>query len=122
MIFITFDPYADNFGYFVNNLENTCIICLEKNNHFTDLQSQQHFIKTCDCNCSIHHRCLKEYYNFNEICRCPICRECVMLPKITTSNKLYKYGIDMIYFIGTYVIFGLYVIAGINYLESIYSE
>lgn len=117
MIFITFDPYADNYNYFVNNAENTCIICLEKNNNFSDLNSQQYFIKTCDCNCSIHRACLKEYYNFNEICRCPICRECVMLPKTPTSNKLYESAFLFV----TYVIFGLYVVAGINTLESIYS-
>ena len=122
MIFITFDPYTDNLGHFVNNSENMCIICLEKNDRFTDLQSQQDFIKTCDCNCSIHYTCLKEYYNFNKICRCPICRECVMLPKTTTTNELYEYGINIVYFLTTYVIFGLYVIAGIHSLNSIYSD
>uniref|UniRef100_A0A6C0LIZ3 Uncharacterized protein n=1 Tax=viral metagenome TaxID=1070528 RepID=A0A6C0LIZ3_9ZZZZ len=90
MIFITFDPYADNYGTPIDNSSNLCIICLETENHILNYNSHRFFVRNCNCNYSIHYDCLNNYYHHNIVntgrCACPICREVYIFPHFTKQS------------------------------------
>jgi hypothetical protein len=69
------------------NTSNNCIICLQNSTLVHDIvtsMNDMHFlIKTCDCLCYSHHKCIEAWIQTNSTC--PICRKPVSFPQINST-------------------------------------
>lgn len=117
MIFITFDPYADNYEKSTDNSTDLCIICLESESHIINYNTQCFFVTNCNCNYSIHYECLNEYYRYNLInkgrCVCPICREVCIFHNLT--KQPFKLRITYCLFFDIFIITFVFLILFIYY-------
>ena len=94
----------------MNDENIECFICFENNkiNKIINLNTQNIYIKNCNCNAYIHYLCLKKWHNINN--SCPICRN------IITEKKEKKFAliefilqiINCIYLI--YIFYNIYFI------------
>lgn len=117
MIFITFDPYTDNYEKSKDNSDNLCIICLETENHMLNYNAQCFFVTNCNCNFNIHYQCLDDYYHYNLInnghCPCPICRQVSIFPNFT--KQPFKLSITHCLFFDMFIITFVFLIVFIYY-------
>ena len=101
MIFRTFEPYYnDEITIYENKM---CFICYEieteKGEQIINLNSQELYIKNCNCKGLVHNKCLDKWYEKSN--KCPICR--VTLNKKTNyivilKNTNYYYVVTLVYF------------------------
>jgi len=67
----------------ITSTNNLCIICLQNISLCKDevtLMNDMHFlIKTCDCVCYSHHKCIETWIKTNSVC--PICRKSISFPE-----------------------------------------
>lgn len=82
MLFLTFEPYNNDE---TNDLLE-CFICFENKNEENqeplNLKTQIYYLKNCNCNGSVHKKCLDIWYDKNQ--KCPICREFIDKNKVTS--------------------------------------
>jgi len=79
MLFTTFDPYYDDVIKYkkINNYNTEeCFICyqftIENKTEPLKLNQQLFYVKKCNCDGSIHEKCLKKWFDMYKTC--PICR------------------------------------------------
>ena len=93
----------------MNNENTECFICFENNkiNKIISLNTQNIYIKKCNCNAYIHYVCLKKWYDINN--NCPICRNIITEKKeyyIFFNIKIFLIIIKLFYYF--YFIYFLY--------------
>lgn len=83
----------------MENANTDCIICLEKSEKtMNNIVDRCNVIVNCNCNCSIHKKCLIEWLD-RKMC-CPICKK-------TIEKKRDKYMIvkkNYLYVIKSYIV------------------
>ena len=72
MLFRTIDHY-DELVYYENTVNPECFICYEVDIERMQLNSQQEYFRTCECNGFIHKHCLCKWIEHSM--KCPICRK-----------------------------------------------
>lgn len=91
MIYRTYEHYDFDIPIEYNTVVNTneCFVCYElmdlSHNPPISLDSQNIYIKLCQCDGYIHNGCLKRWYNKNK--KCPICRVLIL----EDYDPIYKY-------------------------------
>jgi hypothetical protein len=93
------DEFKNNSNIFENKKnEDICFICYEikseNENKPLKLNSQEYYIKRCNCDGWIHKKCLDKWYDKSK--QCPICRIYMCLKNNNINNN--KNGF-VIYFI-----------------------
>ena len=76
MLFITCDPYFSEINDFPLETNQECFVCFESGNGTIVRLNEIFFVgyeKKCDCNGSIHSKCLAKWYTLQQ--KCPICRQ-----------------------------------------------
>ena len=102
MYFNTCEHY-DNIGIIYHEENKDCFICFDEKipneNKPTKLRYQNLYIKTCDCDGTVHNYCLKKWFDKHK--KCPICRiECIENNNTTLIIHNYiPYGIHVYAFI-----------------------
>jgi hypothetical protein len=104
MLFLTYEPYTDNF----EPKGNECFICYEyilDNKYSKKMSNILEYCKTCDCDVYVHTVCLNKWFDIYK--NCPICRktitknyECVT--HITSSKNIFYFILRFIfkYYVG----------------------
>jgi hypothetical protein len=103
MIFRTFEPYYNDEIIIYEN--KMCFICYEieteKGEQIINLNSQELYIKICNCKGLVHNKCLDKWYEKSS--KCPICR--LTLNKkpnyiliLKNTNYYYYYLVVLLYF------------------------
>lgn len=113
MIFNVCDHYLDEESDIPDNVNNTCVICLEPVRNMVALSAA--YVKLCECNSVIHTTCLDAWYNTTH--SCPICRS--PMDKINEIEPTTTSTCIMVEII--YVCYNIYMIyCGYNILYEAY--
>jgi hypothetical protein len=83
-----YDRFLEEPEPIINNYyDNQCIICFENQildeTHPLNLTKHNIYIKTCNCDCLVHIKCLKMWFDQHK--KCPICR--MVVAKNTITNN-----------------------------------
>ena len=133
MLFLTYDPYADN----VEPKGNECFICYEyllDNKCSKKMSSIFEYRKSCDCDVYVHIVCLNKWFDIYK--NCPICRKTIIKNYTCVTNLIsssnivnfiftfvvkYYVGISQIFYV-LFFIFLLYEKLNVNIMNRIYYQ
>ena len=78
MLFITCNPYFSEINDIPVEINQECFVCFESENGIESMVRLSEislfgYEKNCDCNGSIHNKCLAKWYALQQ--KCPICRQ-----------------------------------------------
>jgi len=118
MLFLTYDPYADN----VESGGNECFICYDyllDNKYSKKMSSIFEYRKTCDCDVYVHTVCLNKWFDIYK--NCPICRKTITknyrcVTSLMSSSNIFNFIFTFVvkYYVGIsqffYVLFFVFLL------------
>jgi hypothetical protein len=100
MIFLTWNAYFSEINDLPLETKEECFICLESENETIIKLSEISIFgyeKKCDCNGSIHNKCLAKWYVQQQ--KCPICRQQMIKNILIEDLTMYKHEIRLTIFL-----------------------